>query len=328
MFKNKTIFISGGTGSFGLNFSKYIIENYNFKKIIIYSRDELKQFEMQNSVPFKNNKKLRFFIGDIRDLERLNTALRDVDIVIHAAALKQVSSSEYNPFEAVKTNIIGSQNIITASINQNVKQVIALSTDKACSPLNLYGATKLCAEKLFVNANSIAGKKNIKFSVLRYGNVNGSRGSVMPLFLKKKQNNERIFITDKRMTRFSIKMNSAINMVLWGLKNFYGGEILVPILPSYRVVDLAKALNMKYEICGIRQGEKIHEDLISFSESMNLFKIKNYYLILKDKQKNLMTYYKKKGGKIVIDNFQYNSYSNKDFLSIETLRSILMNLDD
>lgn len=245
MFKNKTIFISGGTGSFGLNFSKYIIENYNFKKIIIYSRDELKQFEMQNSVPFKNNKKLRFFIGDIRDLERLNTALRDVEIVIHAAALKQVSSSEYNPFEAVKTNIIGSQNIITASINQNVRQVIALSTDKACSPLNLYGATKLCSEKLFVNANSIAGKKNIKFSVLRYGNVNGSRGSVMPLFLKKKQNNESLFITDKRMTRFSIKMSSAINMVLWGLKNFYGGEILVPKLPSYRVVDLAKALDMK-----------------------------------------------------------------------------------
>ena len=328
MFKNKTIFISGGTGSFGLNFSKYIIENYNFKKIIIYSRDELKQFEMQNSIPFKNNKKLRFFIGDIRDLERLNTALRDVEIVIHAAALKQVSSSEYNPFEAVKTNIIGSQNIITASINQNVKQVIALSTDKACSPLNLYGATKLCAEKLFVNANSIAGKKNIKFSVLRYGNVNGSRGSVMPLFLKKKQNNESLFITDKRMTRFSIKMSSAINMVLWGLKNFYGGEILVPKLPSYRVVDLAKALDMKYKISGIRQGEKVHEDLISLSESMNLVKIKNYYLILKDKQKDLMKHYKKKGANIVVDNFEYNSYLNKDFLSIETLKSILMNLDD
>ncbi len=328
MFKNKSILITGGTGSFGKAFSKYIIENFDFKKLIIFSRDELKQFEMQNSQPYINNNKIRFFIGDIRDLDRLNFAFKDVDIVIHAAALKQVLSSEYNPFETIKTNIIGSQNVITASIHQSVSQVIALSTDKACSPLNLYGASKLCSEKLFINANTIAGIKKIKFSVLRYGNVNGSRGSVMPLFLNSLEKNKTLYVTDERMTRFSIKMQGAIDMVLWGIKNFYGGEILVPKIPSYKIIDLCKALNKKYKVSGIRVGEKIHEDLISFSESLNLLENKKYFIILRQKDKKIISHYKKKSLKIIKKQFQYSSGTNSKFLTINELRVLLQNLND
>ena len=329
MLKNKTILITGGTGSFGKAFSKHLVSNFNFKKLIIFSRDELKQFDMQNEKIFKNNKKLRFFLGDIRDQDRLNVALNDVDIVIHAAALKQVLSSEYNPFETIKTNVIGAQNIINASINNNVKKVIALSTDKACSPINLYGASKLCAEKLFINANLMKGKKDILFSVLRYGNVNGSRGSVMPIFKQLSSKKKILPITNHNMTRFSIKMSEALEMVIWGLNNFKGGEILIPKIPSYNIVDLVEALKSKYKIIGIRQGEKLHEDLISKNESINSMIGNKYFILLRNNlDKELINHYKSKNFKLSNKEFIYNSGNNPHFLNISEIKKIFQHLDD
>ena len=296
-FKNQTIFITGGTGSFGKNMVNYLIKNHkNLKKIIIYSRDELKQFEMANKYSQSEKNKIRFFLGDIRDKERLKIALEDTDYVFHAAALKQVPSSEYNPTETIKTNIIGSQNLIEACLENNkIKKVLALSTDKASSPINLYGATKLCADKLFIAANNFKGNKKITFSVLRYGNVFGSRGSVLEIFLKSKKNNT-FKITDKSMTRFNITINEAIELALFSLQISKGEEIIVPKLPSYRVIDLVKAISSKpkINIIGIRPGEKIHEELIAESNALNTVEAKNFYIILKSLSGPIYNYYIKK----------------------------------
>ena len=326
-FKNKTILITGATGSFGKTFIQKILkQKLLFKKIIIFSRDELKQHEMKVSDDFNEvrNKQLRFFIGDIRDKDRLIWAFKDVDYVIHAAALKQVPTGEYNPFEVIKTNVIGAQNIIEASINNKVKKVISLSTDKAVSPANLYGATKLCSDKLFISANNIKGKQNISFSVVRYGNVTGSRGSVLPEFLKQKKNG-KFLITDKSMTRFNISLDEAVEMVLWSLENSIGGEIIIPKIKSFKVVDLAKAVDpkLKIEVIGIRQGEKIHEELISIADNINTYDTKKYFLLL-DQNKKLIAYYKKKFKAIKTPpNFVYSSGNRNKFLNNVELKKII-----
>ena len=278
MFNNKSIFVSGGTGSFGKKFVEKVFKNFKPKKVIIYSRDEQKHFQLQKKWKFKN---IRFFIGDVRDCNRLSDALDGVDIVIHAAALKHVSMSEYNPFEAVKTNILGAQNIIEACIKNKVKKVIALSTDKASSPINLYGATKLTSDKLFVAANYYKGSKDIKFSVVRYGNVMGSKGSVIPFFLEHK-NKGFLPITDKRMTRFNITLDQGVEFVFFCLAKMWGGEIFIPKIPSYRTIDLAKAISPKSRIkfIGIRPGEKIHEEMISNSEALNVIEYKNHFVLI------------------------------------------------
>ena len=322
---NKTILITGGTGSFGKNFTSYLLKNHtNLKKIIVFSRDELKQYEMKKY--YVNNKffhKLRFFLGDIRDYNRLLIAFNNVDIVIHAAALKQVDTAEYNPGEFIKTNILGSQNVIEAAFYNNVLKIIALSTDKASSPINLYGATKLCSDKLFTSANHFFGQR--KFSVVRYGNVAGSRGSVIPLFLSQK--NKSVFnVTNKDMTRFNISMKDSIALVMWSIKNSFGGEIVVPKLPSYRLVDLVKAINekAKINIIGIREGEKIHEEMISDNESLNVLDIGNKYIILPYDKKLIMSYYLKKfKAKMNKKVFNYNSGTNKRFLKLAELKDII-----
>jgi UDP-N-acetylglucosamine 4,6-dehydratase/5-epimerase len=333
MFNNKNILITGGTGSFGKKFIEIILKKYKPKKIIVYSRDEQKQYQLQKKWQNKSSY-LRFFIGDVRDLDRLKTAVRNVDIVIHAAALKHVTIGEYNPFEVVKTNIIGAQNIIEACMRNNVKKVIALSTDKASSPVNLYGATKLTADKLFVAANYYRGNKNIKFSVVRYGNVMGSRGSVIPFFLGQKNNNF-LPITDKRMTRFNITLTEGINFVTLSLKNMWGGEIFIPKIPSYKILDLAKAIapDCKIKFVGIRPGEKIHEEMISSSESLNTVEFKNYFVICPNSE--LINWSKKdyikknKLGKNCKSEFSYNSKENNKFLKTSDLKKIIKsNLSD
>ena len=322
MFNNKSILITGGTGSFGNALVNYISKHYSYvKKVIIYSRDELKQSQMK--IKFsksKFSKKLRFFIGDIRDKERLNRAFENVDIIIHAAALKQVDTSEYNPIEFIKTNILGSSNIIDAALNCKVPKVIALSTDKASSPINLYGATKLCADKLFCSAGSYAGNKNVKFSVVRYGNVMGSRGSVIPSFLKS-QKEGIIKITDKNMTRFNISLNESIELVIKAIENQQGSEIFVPKIPSYRILDLAKVVapKSKIKIVGIRPGEKIHEEMISESEQGRIIEFKDLYIIQTRPNENKLRYKNLKKGKI-IKSFKYSSDLNKNFLSQKQLR--------
>jgi len=320
-----SILITGGTGSFGQEFVRTIIKkNKNLKRLVIYSRDELKQYEMSRIFPEKKYKFIRYFIGDVRDLSRLKLAMHGIDCVIHAAALKQVPAAEYNPIEFVKTNVIGAQNIIEASLQSKVKSVIALSTDKACAPINLYGATKLCSDKLFIAANNLSGKSKIKFSVVRYGNVFGSRGSVVPLFLK--QRNENFFtITHKEMTRFNITIQEGVNTVIWGIKNFYGGEILIPKIPSFKVLDLIKAIkpSKKIKVIGIRKGEKLHEEMITISDSLNTIETnKNYFII--NENPNLLKYYKNKfKSKFVSKNFSYSSDKNSNFLSIKQLKSNL-----
>ena len=276
-FKNKTLLITGGTGSFGKALVNYLLINkFPLKKIIIFSRDEFKQFEMQKSFGDKYEN-LRFLLGDIRDKDRLNFALKDNDIVIHAAALKQVSTAEYNPIEFIKTNVLGSQNLIEASINNSTKIVVALSTDKASSPINLYGATKLCSDKLFVSSNNIKGNKNLRFSVVRYGNVMGSRGSVLHNFIDQKKKG-KLLITDKEMTRFHIMLEDAISMVIHAIMNAKGGEIFVPKLPSFYVTDLARAVcsDCKIITTGIRPGEKLHEEMISIYENQNTLDFQKY----------------------------------------------------
>jgi UDP-N-acetylglucosamine 4,6-dehydratase len=320
-----SILITGGTGSFGQEFVKTIIrQNKNLKRLVIYSRDELKQYEMSRIFSEKKYKFIRYFIGDVRDLSRLKLAMRGIECVIHAAALKQVPAAEYNPIEFIKTNVIGAQNIIEASLQSKIKSVIALSTDKACAPINLYGATKLCSDKLFIAANNLSGKSETKYSVVRYGNVFGSRGSVVPLFLKQK--NEDFFtITHKEMTRFNISIQEGVNTVIWGLKNFYGGEILIPKIPSFKVIDLIKAIeaNKKIKIIGIRKGEKLHEEMITISDSLNTIETNKFYFIINENP-NLLKYYKNKfKSKFVNKNFRYSSDSNLKFLSIKQLKSIL-----
>ena len=330
----KTILITGGTGSFGKKFISTVLKKYNPKKIIIYSRDELKQFEMQSSGQFeKPGVLMRYFIGDVRDLQRLQFAMDGVDVVIHAAALKQVPAAEYNPFEAVKTNIMGGQNVIDACMHSDVKRVIALSTDKAAAPINLYGATKLTSDKLFIAANNFKGTRDIKFSVVRYGNVMGSRGSVIPFFLKKKK--EGILpITDKRMTRFNITLEEGVNFVLSCLEKMWGGELFVPKIPSYKILDVAKAVapECKIEFVGIRPGEKIHEEMITETDSINTIEFDNYLVILPstplwdlEKFRNESS---GKKGKLCEIGFSYNSGTNKKFLAAEEIRElILKNVD-
>ena len=324
MLKNKNILITGGTGSFGYEFvSKVIKEFKNIRRLVIFSRDEFKQYEMSKIFPIKNYPFLRYFLGDIRDLSRLKFALEGIDFVIHAAALKHVPAAEKDPFEFIKTNVLGAQNLIEASIEKNVKKVIALSTDKAVSPINLYGATKLCSDKLFVAANNIIGKKKVNFSIVRYGNVMSSRGSVIPYFLKLKAENKRLLLTDPKMTRFHITLQQAVNSVLWSLKNCVGGEVVINKIPSIRILDLVKALESEYDIIGIRPGEKIHEELIQAADSANTIELSNYYVILNDyKDKNkIFSYYKKNfSAKSLPDNFSYNSFNN-NYLSIKEIRN-------
>ena len=323
--KNKKILVTGATGSFGNAFVNEILKSYyDINKIIVFSRDELKQTEMKARISPSKVKKVRFFLGDIRDLQRLNLALKEVDIIVHAAALKHVPVSEYNPTEFIKTNITGSQNIVEASLNNNVKNVIALSTDKAVSPLNLYGATKLVADKLFTSANLLKGKNKIKFSVVRYGNVFGSRGSVIPLFLKLKSK-DNFPITDSNMTRFNISLEDSVKLVIWSLKNNLGGEIFVPKIPSYRILDLAKSIkeNFKYNIIGIRPGEKIHEELISKADSLNTYDLKYCYSVIDSIHGSTIKKYKKNKIKKIKAGFQYNSLENKDFLSVNELKELV-----
>jgi UDP-N-acetylglucosamine 4,6-dehydratase len=333
--KNKNILITGGTGSFGQNFLKELL-NKNLNKIIIFSRDELKQYNLKKKYSKNRNyKKIRFFLGDIRDEERLNLAFKGVDIVIHAAALKQVDTAEYNPTEFIKTNILGSQNVMSAASKNNVKKVIALSTDKASSPINLYGATKLCSDKLFIAANFFLGQKI--FTVVRYGNVEGSRGSVIPLFLNQK-NKSHLNITDNEMTRFSLSLKKSVDLIFWTIKHSVGGEIIVPKIPSYRILDLAKAINKncKINIIGIRPGEKIHEEMISEHESMNTLELKNKYIILPrfndgphkfNIKKTENYYYKKHQAKKIYNKFTYSSKTNQKFLTIKELKKIIADIE-
>ncbi len=323
---NKTILITGGTGSFGNNFLEFLLKKYKrIKKIIIFSRDELKQSEMAEKYSSKKFPNIRFFLGDVRDLERLKIAMNEVDYVVHAAALKQVPSAEYNPFEVIKTNILGAQNIIEASFSSSqVKKVISLSTDKAAAPINLYGASKLCSDKLMIAANNMVGKRDLTFSVVRYGNVMGSRGSVIPKFNLQKKTNV-LTITDKEMTRFNITLNESIQMVDWAISKAVGGEIIIPKIPSFKVIDLAKVIapKAKINLIGIRQGEKIHEDLITNSESLNTLDFKKYYLIISDKKK-IQKFYISKGAKKVSKNFYYNSGTNNKFLNKSEIKSLLI----
>tara|TARA_B110000444_G_scaffold47611_1_gene43432 strand:- start:3116 stop:4093 length:978 start_codon:yes stop_codon:yes gene_type:complete len=318
MLNNKTILITGATGSFGQKFVSKILNKYkSVKKVIVFSRDEYKQLLMQEKFEKSNYKKLRFFLGDIRDVSRLKQAFEGVDIIVHAAALKQVPAAEYNPIEFIKTNIIGAQNIIEAAIEKNVSKVLSLSTDKAVAPINLYGATKLCADKLFLAANNIKGDKKITFSILRYGNVMMSRGSVIPIFLKIKNN---IFpVTDKKMTRFSITLDQSVEMAIKALEYSMGGEIFIPKLKSYKIVDLVKAISGSGKIkdIGIRQGEKIYEELISKGETSDIFSYKDFYIISSQTKINLKGDYKK-----IEKNFSYNS-NNSGFYNVNELKKII-----
>ena len=320
--KENSYLITGGTGSFGKAFVKNLVNSKKkISRLVIFSRDELKQYEMAQLFPVKKYPFIRFFLGDVRDAKRVVTATEGIETIIHAAALKQVPTTEYNPFEAIKTNIIGANNVIEAALTNKVKNVIALSTDKACSPINLYGATKLCSDKLFISANNIKGNQKIKFSVVRYGNVFGSRGSVVPFFLKNKSLGE-LPITDKDMTRFNISLEYAVYVVMWSLKNLIGGELLIPKLPSYKIMDLAKAISSKCEtpIIGIRPGEKIHEEMISSSDSQNTIELKNFFIILPSLSEKIFKVYKKKlRAKKVKKGFVYNSNSNNKLLKIKKI---------
>ena len=327
MFANKNILITGGTGSFGNELIKKLvsIKKDKPKKIIIFSRDELKQFNLQKKYPIKKYPNLRFFLGDIRDKDRLKMAFFEVDYIIHAAALKQVPAAEYNPIEFIKTNILGAQNIIEASIECGVKKVIALSTDKASSPINLYGATKLCSDKLFLSANSLSGSRKTIFSVVRYGNVFGSRGSVAPFFLEH-QKKGFLPITDMNMTRFNISLGDAVKLVYLAIQKGIGGEIFIPKTPSFKITDLAKAISpkCKLKIIGIRVGEKIHEELISKAESINAFDLKTFYVICGN-EKSREKYSKNTKNKVK-EGFVYNSLDNKKYLSVAELKIMAQKL--
>ncbi|GGA11865.1 MAG: UDP-N-acetylglucosamine 4,6-dehydratase (inverting) [Sphingomonadales bacterium CG12_big_fil_rev_8_21_14_0_65_65_10] len=326
MLNNKSVLVTGGTGSFGKAFVRTVLERYpDVKRLVIYSRDELKQFEMQQMFPRSQYPALRYFIGDVRDEDRLRRALEGIDVVIHAAALKQVPAAEYNPFECIKTNVLGAQNLIEACLDNKVERVVALSTDKAAAPINLYGATKLCSDKLFVAANNITGNRDLRFSVVRYGNVMGSRGSVIPFFMAKKDEGV-LPITDPRMTRFNISLQDGVEMVLWSIENARGGEVLVPKIPSYRIGDVATAVAPEAEqkVIGIRPGEKIHEEMITASDSFNTVDMGDYYAILPVAGEfSIEDYCKDNGGKPVEPGFAYNSGSNPDFLTVEEIRELI-----
>jgi len=319
----KSILITGGTGSLGKALTKTILEKWpNVKRLVIYSRDEQKQFVMAQDYPYSTYPQIRFFIGDVRDKERLMRALQGIDYVIHAAAMKHVPIAEYNPDECVKTNIGGAQNVIDACLATNVKSVVALSTDKACAPINLYGATKLASDKLFAAANNIKGSNPIKFSVVRYGNVMGSNGSVIPFFIKKRKEGV-IPITDPRMTRFNIPIQEGVDMILFALENAWGGEIFVPKIPSYHITELAEAIapECEHRVIGIRPGEKIHEEMITSSDSFYTYDLGTYYAILPQTPVwNLEEYIKHFSAKKVPDGFNYSSGKNTEWETVESLR--------
>lgn len=326
MLNNKSILITGGTGTLGRALTKRILKNFpKVKRVIIFSRDEQKQFIMAQDFPEAIYPQIRYLIGDVRDYERLERAMQGVDFVIHTAAMKHVHIAEYNPDECVKTNVGGAENVIKSSLKTGVKRVVALSTDKACAPLNLYGATKLTSDKLFIAANNFKGQNDIRFSVVRYGNVMGSKGSVIPFFLKKKE--EGILpITDPKMTRFNISIDEGVEMVLHALKNTWGGEIFIPKIPSYRITDLAKAIGPDCEtsIIGIRPGEKIHEEMITASDSFTTYDLGNYYVILPQKPIfDISNFIEKFKAIKVKEGFNYNSGKNHEFLSVEQISELI-----
>ncbi len=320
----KNILITGGTGSFGKKFVETILRDYpDVKRLVVYSRDELKQFEMAQKFSMSKYPAMRYFIGDIRDGDRFRRACEGIDVIIHAAALKQVPAAEYNPLECIKTNILGAQNVIDAAMDCGVKKVVALSTDKAAAPINLYGATKLCSDKLFVAANNMRGHRELTFSVVRYGNVIGSRGSVMPFFMNKRKDGV-LPITHADMTRFNISLDDGVKLVMYALENAWGGEIFVPKIPSYRITDVATAIGPKCEqkIVGIRPGEKIHEEMITTADSLNTVELDNYYVICPS---NVIFWTKEQfckefNGKSVPAGFSYNSGENEEWLTVEQLR--------
>ena len=327
MFGNESrVLITGGTGSFGKEFVKIALDRYpQIQRLVVFSRDELKQWEMQQQFPQDQYPQLRFFLGDIRDSDRLKRALESIDTVIHAAALKQVPAAEYNPMEFIKTNVLGAENIVQACLDADVQRVVALSTDKAAAPINLYGATKLCSDKLFIAANNIKGSRDIRFSVVRYGNVMGSRGSVIPFFLQKAREGF-LPITDLEMTRFNISLNEGVEMVFWALQNALGGEIFVPKIPSYRIADVATAVapNCKQVVVGIRPGEKIHEEMITSSDSFCTIDLGQYFAIL-PQDGRLVDAYKENNVlfSVVEPGFAYNSGSNSSFLSVDEIRALI-----
>lgn len=326
MLDGKSLLITGGTGSFGRAFVQMALSRFpGIRRLVIYSRDELKQFEMAQKFSEREFPCIRYFIGDVRDEPRIRRALEGIDIVVHAAALKQVPAAEYNPFECIKTNILGAQNLIEACLDSNVERVVALSTDKAAAPINLYGATKLCSDKLFIAANNIKGRRNIRFSVVRYGNVMGSRGSVIPFFQDRVKSGV-LPITDQRMTRFNITLDEGVNMVLWAIDNAWGGEVLVPKIPSYRVVDVAAAIGptCQQKVVGVRPGEKLHEEMVTSSDSFNTVDLGAYYAILPSGSRYTSEEYCVKMNAIpVATGFRYGSDTNDTFLSIEQLRSLI-----
>lgn len=320
----KSILITGGTGSFGKKFVKTILERFpNVKRLVIYSRDELKQFEMAQIFSPLEHKALRYFIGDIRDKERFRRACEGIEIIIHAAALKQVPAAEYNPMEFIKTNIHGAESVIDAALETGVKKVVALSTDKAAAPINLYGATKLCSDKLFIAANNMVGFRDLRFSVVRYGNVIGSRGSVVPFFINKRESGE-LPITDPNMTRFNISLEGGVDLVFHAIQNSIGGEIFVPKIPSYKITDMAEAISptAKKPVVGIRPGEKVHEEMITTSDSLNTIDSGKHFIILPpmnaQKKEKYLNHHK---AKPVAEGFTYNSGTNEEWLNVEQLRN-------
>lgn len=328
---NKSVLITGGTGSLGRALtSELLTGGYKLKRLVIFSRDEQKQFLMSKEYPTDKYPNIRFFIGDVRDQERLNRAFNDIDIVIHAAAMKHVHISEYNPDECIKTNVGGAQNVINAALNKNVQKVVALSTDKACAPINLYGATKLTSDKLFIAANNIKGKNNIKFSVVRYGNVMGSKGSVIPFF-KNQSKFGKLPITNKNMTRFNISIEEGVSLILFAIKYSIGGEVFIPKIPSYKILDVAKAICPKcdIEIVGVRPGEKIHEEMITTSDSFYTYDLGKYYSIIPSSNSFDLNGFKKiHEAKKVNEGFSYSSDKNEDWESVESLTMKIKNLKE
>ncbi len=325
----KSVLITGGTGSFGQRFVRTVLSRYSLKRIAIYSRDELKQFDMQNAEPFRSRQDvMRFFIGDVRDAARLRKAMEGIDIVIHAAALKQVTAAEYNPFEAVKTNILGAENVINGAMATGVTHVVALSTDKAAAPINLYGATKLASDKLFVAANNHKGERDVRFAAVRYGNVMGSRGSVIPFFLERRGLGV-LPITDPRMTRFNITLQEGVDFVLTCLGRMWGGELFVPRIPSYRILDVATAIapDSRLETVGIRPGEKLHEEMITTTDAMGTIEFDNYFVILPSMALWDVDRFRREShrlpGKLLEYGFSYNSGTNERFLTVEELKHLI-----
>ncbi|MEJ6580844.1 MAG: UDP-N-acetylglucosamine 4,6-dehydratase (inverting) [Akkermansiaceae bacterium] len=327
----KSVLITGGTGSFGKCFVGRLLSDHpEIERIVVYSRDELKQFEMAQMFPPSKHPQIRYFIGDVRDQDRFRRALEGIDTVIHAAALKQVPTAEYNPFECIKTNVIGAQNIVEAVLDSDVKRLVALSTDKAAAPVNLYGATKLCSDKLFIAANNMVGNRDLNFSVVRYGNVMGSRGSVIPFFMKQRETGV-LPITDETMTRFNISLDEGVDMVFYALQNALGGEIFVPKIPSYRITDVAEAIapSCKQDIVGIRPGEKIHEEMITASDAPNTIQAEHYYVIapnlMAQSYDDVMAHYEAHyKAKRVPEGFCYSSGDNAEWLTVEDLRNLIV----